>query len=289
MSRLGKSISVRLHESRLRLLENWNARDVVSKFYLTGKLFSLLPVLVFVVVSRDVELFAAFALPSMALFCAGFMKWAIPIVLRIFASARSRWLWIIPQTLLFPFCISLARGAVASSTGLPPQFFDLTVALISILFVPLAWIFLVAGISLAGAVFGTFSWSLGRTFARFSEYFKTIYSLSSAPLVPSKKTGGQVSDHLIGYFVTLILLLGLSSVYEEHVRRPDIIRLLVYVLDFNRVTIYPGLKHDVPLRLIDNGKVAYATRTGWNVNIVVEELPSTHANVVAQQANDEVL
>jgi len=282
MSRLGKLVSVWLHESRLRLLENWNARDVVKKFYLTGKLFSVLPILIFVFVSRDVELFSAFALPSMALFCAGFMKWAIPSVLRIFASARSRWLWIIPQTLLFPFCISLARGAVAFSTGLPPQFFDLTVALISILFVPLAWIFLVSGVSLAGAVFGTFTWSLGRTFARFVEYFKTICSLSPAPSMPSKNAGGQVSDHLIGYFVTLTLLLGLSSVYEEHVRRPDIIRLLVYVLDFNRVTIYPGLKHDVPLRLIDNGKVAYATRTGWNVSIVVEELPPTHANVVAQ-------
>lgn len=67
--------------------------------------------------------------------------------------------------------------------------------------------------------------------------------------------------------VTAIAMAGCSSIVIDE----RLIRLVDDGLDFTHAARYPSIDHDHQMRLLDNGAVVYARRTGLNVQLKVCE------------------
>ena len=257
---------------RKRGYDNWKSRDRAGKCYLAARYLIILPAVALFFSQHDPSRMIFWAIPSMLLFGIGFVAWAIPNVLARLFSRPWLWLLIGLQAVLFPICVGLARGVVAASLGLPPQSFELTVTLLALLIVPLAWVFLLSLISLLGVSLGAVAWFLGHAVVQGAEFLRGFHRAPSHATSGLKGKLDRTFEHMMGYLVTLSLVLGLFSFYEGELRRPGMVRLAAYALDFNRVSNYPGVQSNRPMRLLDNGKVAYATRDGWEVLIEVDSV-----------------
>jgi len=263
----------KLDKIKNRNLESWRSRDRVGRIYFLAGYLLVLPAISFFVSPSNVQRMAVLAMPAVLFFGFGFMVFAVPGLLRVFSSRYGLWPLIWLQAILFPVCLGLSRGIVAESLGLPPQSFELTATLLALLMVPLAWVFLLSVISLFAVSVGVIFSAVGGLFVQWVAGFSNYRGMKSDHSVRIKKKVNRTFEHIMGYMVTLSLVLGLSASYEGTLRRPDLVRLIAYGMDFNRVSNYPGVHHDRPMRLLDNGKIAYALRDGWEVSITVESVP----------------
>lgn len=273
MRLIKRYFSCKLKGFKNRNLESWASRDGIGRIYFLAAYLLLFPVISFFVSPYNVQRIAILAMPAMLLFGFGFVAFAVPSLLRIFSSRYGVWPFVWLQAVLFPVCLGLSRGLVAASLGLPPQSFELTVTLLALLMVPLAWIFLLSLASLFAVSVGMIVGALGGLFAQFITAFYNFREMKTKNVVGIRRGINSTVEHAMGYMATLTLVLGLSASYEGTLRRPDLVRLIAYGMDFNRVSNYPGIRHDRPARLLDNGKVAYAIRDGRKISIIVESLP----------------
>lgn len=256
-----------------RLHGTWRSLDAPGRYYWIAKRLLILPLGGLLLIrSPQSPAFVLLSLPSLFLLAAGFLTWAIPKVAGRAVPRLGVWTLVGIHAMLAPFCIGLARMAVASALGLPPQFFDLTVTLLAVLLVPLAWVFLISVLSMAGILAGFITWFVADRLAGAIEFFRRLACLESSRTMQWRTRLSRAFDHGVGFFVTLSIVLALSSSYESTLRKQDLVRLAAFVLDFNVANNYPGAKPGLPMRLLDNGKVAYARRKGWDVQIEIESL-----------------
>ncbi len=215
--------------------------------------------------------FAGIALPTLLLTVAGFLFWLVPTVRRRPIASGWKLLVIGVQALLIPLCVSMARNVVAAATGLPGQSFDLTVTLLAVVFIPFAWSVVAATVALlttcfAGVVFAV--WDCLRGFVR---PFLVLRSLETGTIEIHRQKSKEVSNHVAGFLMTAILFLAGCSAYVALACDPDLVRLVTYSLDFTSVEGYPGVDSGRPMKLLDNGLIAYAQRVGFEITINVEK------------------
>lgn len=122
------------------LLDKWKAQSISGKLYTSGNAALMLVMGVLMTIpwtaQRALTLFMAVPL---LLFMAGFLIWFVPKLLAFGRSQIGTMPIVVVSTLLAPICLGLARQFVGTVVQLPPQSFDVTVALFVVLFIPIGW------------------------------------------------------------------------------------------------------------------------------------------------------
>ncbi|KVD28733.1 hypothetical protein WI84_28015 [Burkholderia ubonensis] len=120
------------------LLDKWKAQSISGKLYTSGNAALMLVMGVLMTIpwtaQRALTLFMAVPL---LLFMAGFLIWFVPKLLAFGRSQIGTMPIVVVSTLLAPICLGLARQFVGAVVQLPPQSFDVTVALFVVLFIPI--------------------------------------------------------------------------------------------------------------------------------------------------------
>ncbi|MDN7720115.1 hypothetical protein [Burkholderia gladioli] len=184
------------------------------------------------------------------------------------------------QALLVPISLGIARQYVADAFQLPPQSFDATVALLTVLVTPMLWFLLAAAV---GVVTGTL--------CIIASMAGTLASPLFSPLQPVIGThpwfidlsqryrdlDRKAIDHAGGSFASAVLIALIVGTCASAILKPNHIRLAAYYADFSIANRYPGLIKGRRMRLLDNGYVVYAERHGSDITIQVQSLPALSA------------
>ncbi|KVM62541.1 hypothetical protein WJ58_02920 [Burkholderia ubonensis] len=254
-------------------IDKWKQRSLSEKLYTLAKWTLLLPTAALVLTGRITPILTwAMALP-MLLFMAGFFVWITPI-LRELGKPKIRTIPLVVLSALFaPLCLGLARQYVAVALQLPPQSFDVTVALVTSLFIPVIWAGLATLILMAGFAVS----NLIPVTSEVIRPFLTIFAVTpegrpARTLQRLDAIKGSILDHAFGALAVAVAVAMLVAAYAHVVLNPTFIRLAAYGLDFSYASRYPGIQPNRRMRLLDNGFVAYADRQGLDVQIDVVEL-----------------
>lgn len=216
--------------------------------------------------------------PTLIFLFMGFTIWILPKAIAMGNSKIGVAMLVCLQALMIPICLAMARKIIADAVQLPPESFDATVALISVLLIPVAWavfiITLIVAISLAltvvaaiivSAIFLLQTLSTVLPFVaannRFHGWCATLYSYQN-----------RTVERMTGAFVVALVICGLMAGYGALVLDRPTVRFLAYLLDFNIAEDYPGVRHGEPMRLLENGLVVYAKRDGFNVKFNVDHV-----------------
>ncbi|MEK6298687.1 MAG: hypothetical protein V4793_46545 [Paraburkholderia tropica] len=181
------------------------------------------------------------------------------------------------HAILLPVCIGLARQTVATAMTLPPQSFDVTVALIAVLLVPALWCVLVAATLIATAALSMLvpmSGILLRPFASLLSLLLETQPWANQAQARFASFERRLMDHAVGAIASFILIAVLAGIYAAVLFKPANIRLVAYALDFSEANGYPGIEPNRRMRLLDNGYIAYAERHGLDVVLQVVPLPA---------------
>ncbi|KWB60004.1 hypothetical protein [Burkholderia ubonensis] len=255
------------------LLDKWKAQSISGKLYTSGNAALMLVMGVLMTIpwtaQRALTLFMAVPL---LLFMAGFLIWFVPKLLAFGRSQIGTMPIVVVSTLLAPICLGFARQFVGAVVQLPPQSFDVTVALFVVLFIPIGWGVVVGAIlsfvcvvSILGVATTSSFRPLVRNFAVNPAGWlaRTLERVAAAERA--------IGNHAAGAFVFAIVILLLSAFYASAVLNPTVGRLAAYALDFSYSDIYPGIEPGQRIRLLDNGLVAYAERHGLDVKFDVKK------------------
>ncbi|MBR8042705.1 hypothetical protein KDW20_31280 [Burkholderia cenocepacia] len=255
------------------LLDKWTAQPLSGKLYTSGNAALMLAMGVLMTIpwtaQRTLTLFMAIPL---LLFMAGFLIWFVPKLLAFGRSQIGTVPIVVVSTLLAPICLGLARQFVGAIVQLPPQSFDVTVALFAVLFIPIGWGVVVGAILLfVGLVL-----ILSVMTSAFFRPFAGIFAVNPAgwlahTLEHVEAVERTVRNHAAGAFVFATFILLLSAFYASAVLNPAVGRLAAYALDFSYSDKYPGIESGQRIRLLDNSLVAYAERHGFDVEFDVKQ------------------
>ncbi|WP_175759364.1 hypothetical protein [Burkholderia ambifaria] len=255
------------------LLDKWKAQSLSGKLYTSGNtaLMLVMGVLVTIPWTAQRTLTLVMAVPLL-LFMAGFVIWFVPKLLAFGRSQIGTMPIVVVSTLLAPICLGLSRQFVGWVVQLPPQSFDVTVALFAVLFIPIGWGVVVTAILLfvcLVSILGVIATSSFRPLVG-------IFAVNPAGWLA--RTLGRVAaaeraigNHAAGALVFCIVILLSSAFYASAVVNPAVGRLAAYALDFSYADDYPGIRSGQRIRLLDNGLVAYAERNGLEVKFDVKE------------------
>lgn len=184
------------------------------------------------------------------------------------------------QALLVPISLGIARQYVADAFQLPPQSFDATVALLTVLVTPMLWFLLAAAV---GVVTGTLCITASMAGTLASPLFSPLQPFIGTH--PSfidlsrryRDLDRKAIDHAGGSFASAVLIALIVGTCASAILKPNHIRLAAYYADFSIANRYPGLIKGRRMRLLDNGYVAYAERHGSDITIQVQALPALSA------------
>jgi len=256
-----------------KLNQKWNVMSTAAKLYFVAN--AILPIsavgLWFTLPNPNPLLFAALALPTLLLTVAGFLSWLIPIMRRGPIASGWKLLAIGVQAVLIPLCVSMARIVVTAATGLPGQSFDITVALLAVVFVPFAWSVVAATLALFSICFSGIFFTIWDCLHNLVRPFVVPWSLKMGTIETQRQKAKETSNHVAGFFMTSMLFLLGCSAYIAFVCDQDFVRLMAYALDFSPMEHYPGVESGRHAKLLDNGLIAYAHRTGFDITITVDK------------------
>lgn len=170
-----------------------------------------------------------------------------------------------------------ARLVVSESTGLPPQDFDLSVALITgLMYVPI-WLG-AFGVFLLLLAIGQISLSALRSVVsspirHIVVLFKIEHGAVHRWAFGQLKESTRLFKLAIGtYFLFAVTAVVSALLMFFIVRQSDFVRLVAYYADFQTMHRYPCIKNDQRVRLHENGVASVATRNGLDVTIKIEVL-----------------
>jgi hypothetical protein len=180
---------------------------------------------------------------------------------------------------VFLLAVIPARLLVADALGLPPQDFEITVAVWSILLYPAVWLFMTAVCTfLICVVFLLLALLLDltttplldlplRTIGHlFPEVSRPCTFLEAQRHVLSYNAWGHAVGAMCATFFVLYLLVG----YDHTAKGlKPVVRWIAYLADFQDVPRYPGLERGKRTRIHENGVVSYAEPSGWDISISV--------------------
>ncbi|AIO39538.1 hypothetical protein WI41_27035 [Burkholderia latens] len=258
------------------LFEKWKAQSPSGKLYTSGNaaLTLVMGALVAIPWTAQRTLTLVMAVP-LVLFMAGFLIWFVPKLLAFSRSQIGTMPIVVVSTLLAPICLGVSRQFVGMVVRLPPQSFDVTVALFAVLFIPIGWGVVVSAILLfvcSVSILGVMTTSSFRPFLRIFAVNPTGWLACTLGRVAAAERA--IGNHAAGAFVFGIVILLLSAGYASAVANPAVGRLAAYALDFSYADEYPGIRSGERIRLLDNGLVAHAERRGLEVTFDVNEYAS---------------
>ena len=236
----------------------------------------------------NLSLYSAAALSSI-----GLTIWARPIVLHAAKSKLSENMLKVLQAFVLVVSVIPARDAVSYSLELPPQDFDLTVAILTLVFCPIIWLgastvlVLIAYLTSIGSMFILSVVSSVLTPIEALASIVKPQGLSIAEKYQEKKRAisvysNDIIGHSMGIFAILVLLTHLFTWASSFPTRiEDFVRLVAYFADYHEQDSYPGLIKSTKSRLHENGIVSYAIPTGnLKLNIFVSEVDFTSQPIV---------
>lgn len=188
-------------------------------------------------------------------FAIGFVVWCWPFLVNAWAHPVGKVIIAILHLLVLLLSTAFARFVVASSLGLPPQDFDLTVSFVVIaLYIPV-WS-IVASLFLGGAalvfeIFGLMGMIAPQSFGSTVKFFA----------------------HMSGALV-LCFFFGRTFEYVvEHERYLyPLIKRVAFISDFQPAAKYPGIGDNERIRLHENGVISFAQIQDGEVQIVVRTI-----------------
>lgn len=187
-------------------------------------------------------------------FAIGFSIWCRPYVTKVWAHPLGKALVTTIHVFVLILATAFARFVVASSLRLPPQDFDLTVALIAIVFYIPAWSIVVSVLLGSTAIL----WEL----VGFLSMFFTRSSGSVA----------KCFAHMAG---SLAICFFSGSVYQfamdnEKSLHP-LVKWVAFFSDFQPAPLYPGIGEGERIRLHENGVISVADIKNGTIEIGVRK------------------
>jgi hypothetical protein len=250
------------------------------RIYLVGAVLAVLSLLPILLGQKPSRFSEVLALMSGVTFAIGFAAWVSFQLLRLWLSFAGKLALALLHSLVLLLSIIPARFLVAEGLGLPPQDFDVTVALVVVaLYLPV-WLLVIAVLTLL-----FYAISLGLVTLLFIGervidliLFMPVRLITGAvaPMQSSlRRRLSRVMNaglaHAMGAAAVAIFA---AATWEwtfaemRSVGRP-IVRLVAYFADFQRAPLYPGVEPSKRLRLHENGVVSYAERRGGEIVIAV--------------------
>jgi hypothetical protein len=160
---------------------------------------------------------------------------------------------------------------VAEVLGLPPQDFEVTVRVWTLLFYLPIWTGVFYILTLVFALFAFISAGI----------LSLITSSSLVNIFATKARWKLVLDRFVfrsfghaggAFMFAAITAAGLTWYFSAITRLEPAIRLTAYYADYQIVPRYPGVDTTRRLRLHPNGVVSYAEKHGWDVLISVDKV-----------------
>ncbi|AXF22560.1 hypothetical protein CUJ89_18705 [Burkholderia pyrrocinia] len=256
-------------------LDKWKQQSLSGKLYASGNGLVMLVAGALMLMPRTMtHTLTLFAAGPLLLFMAGFLIWVVPKLLAIGRSQVGTVPLVVVSAVLAPLCLGWARQCVGMAVQLPPQSFDVTVALLTVLLIPIAWAAVAASILILVFAVSIFA-------AMTSQVFRPLVgTFAMSPTGWLARTLGKIEaaereafNHGMGAFVSAAVIVLLFGCYASAVLDPAVVRLAAYGLDFSYANRYPGVEPGRRIRLLDNGFVAYAARQGLDVRLDVMPLP----------------
>lgn len=200
------------------------------------------------------------------IFAAGFAVWCWPKLKRVWALPAGKVIISISNLFVLVLTTMLARSFVAESLGLPPQDFDLTVHFfVLLLFIP-SWALIV---SIPVGVFAFVSFIGSLYFARFHKLVESLKLLA----------------HTLG---ALAFCMYLGSIFDLFSKNGEALyplaKWIAWAGDFQPSTLYPGIKKDERIRLLENGVISSATIENGEVVIRIRTIPSDPCQNIKNQS-----
>lgn len=168
-----------------------------------------------------------------------------------------------------------ARFAVATATGLPPQDFELSVALITgLLYIPV-WFGVVSAILLAVATvqflyagFMLLTTKLGQQFV--CPLVSVQNTVRTWSIKQSEESGRFIKLTVGTVFLSTLLACAFAVLTISIVNQSVFVRWIAYCADYQPMANYPCLASSQRARLHENGAVSIATPNALDVAIHVE-------------------
>ncbi len=212
-------------------------------------------------------------------FAVGFALWVVPKLRKAWASSFGKLALTLLHGLVLLLSVILARFLVAEALGLPPQDFDMTVSILTLLLYLPVWILVIAGLT-----FLFFATALVCVAVLFiADHIVSLAILPLQLLLPTESREHLSSRRRVLGYKGLCLVMGVAAVslmaahtwdwsFAEIRSLGPLIRLVAYYSDFQEVSLYPGVEVNKRLRLHENGVVSYAERQGWVISISVKKI-----------------
>ena len=227
----------------------------------------------------------AIALPLFAIwalmFSAGFLLWTLPAILSAAKSKATKLAIIVCQSIIAIIAFGLAKEAISSATGLPPQDFEVSVAALGLFFFFIILISLIAIFTTIFYIAVAVPVILSLPFIVYggglviyiglpilyvaSKIFPTIDSSVDAALtrttdkiesvVPKLKEFGA---HWIGAFTMSIILIGGIYITYKDETLERVTRVLTYYLDYHFQDNNPHICEGRKANVHANSVVSYA-------------------------------
>lgn len=176
------------------------------------------------------------------MFALGFAVWCKPAVQRVWENSVARLIVIVPHLLVILLAAGYARNVVSSALGLPPQDFDVTVGLLTLVFYVPIWSLIVSFVVGVVAVLLYMGGLLIGVFQRpFSESVKLF-----------GQAGGAFA---ICFYSSTIFDFAQSNQESIH----PFIKWVALYGDFQTAPLYPGIGPQERVRLHENGVISSAS------------------------------
>lgn len=187
-------------------------------------------------------------------FAIGFSVWCWPTVKKVWAHPIGKALIVLLHVLVLLMATAFSRFVVASSLGLPPQDFDLTVSVISFISYIPAWsivITIMLGVAtLALEIVGFGSMFANRSFGTSAKFFARMFGALAICFVSS-----SIFDF---------------AVKNEKSLNP-LAKRVAFFCDFQPALRYPGIKEGERIRLHENGVISVAQLKDGEIQVVVRK------------------
>nr|CBA30127.1 hypothetical protein Csp_C21990 [Curvibacter putative symbiont of Hydra magnipapillata] len=187
-------------------------------------------------------------------FAAGFSVWCWPTVKKVWAHPVGKTAIATFHVFVLFLSTAFARSVVASSLGLPPQDFDMTVAAISLASYIPAWslvISLVLGVTAVTLeIAGFFAMLARHSFGTVAKLFARMFGAIAIC---------AISGDICGF-----------AMKNETLLHPAA-RWIAYFCDFQPAARYPGIAEGERIRLHENGVISVAEIQGGEIRIQVRK------------------
>lgn len=259
---------------KLRLLQ------VPYQIYLVGTVLAVLSLVPPLIRRKPSTFFEVIALLAVIAFAVGFASWVGPQLKKIWDSSFGKLALALLHGLVLLLSAILARFLVAEALRLPPQDFDLTIGIWTLVLYLPVWL---CTISVLTSLFGVIAmfYILVLIIVNGLREIASIFSLLLAPasLTPVSLQRGASGFEIKGWWHVMGVLAVLTLVayiwtwsFAEIRSLGPLIRWVAYCADFQEASLYPGIEVNKKFRLHENGVVSYAERQGWDISISVEKV-----------------